>query len=228
MNKRVNIKSETVCNERHSYTICTAIAIEICKTSLSIAKSLAKRHPSNIALQRDLSISYNRIGDLQFSSGDVREATSNYEASFEVTRLLASSHPDNDELQRDLIGIGQRVGELLRILGHSIEAQRSYETILEIAKNRVAEDPNNTLSQCDLVGVHQRLGDIQRINGYDMVACESYGFALSIAECLVDLDPSNAEWQFHGHLRTVFEGAGLVQSAHECHQLKIRAHGSAE
>jgi hypothetical protein len=52
--------------------------------------------------QRDLSVSYNRIGDVQRAQGDLPSALSSYKQGLEIAQKLAARDPANTDWQRDL------------------------------------------------------------------------------------------------------------------------------
>lgn len=52
--------------------------------------------------QRDLSVSYDRLGDVAMAQGKLDAAAQAYRDSLEVRRKLAAADPSNAEWQRDL------------------------------------------------------------------------------------------------------------------------------
>ena len=76
---------------------------------------MAARDPANTDWQRDLSISYERIGDVQLQQGDLAGALASYRKALVIGEILAARDPNNAEWQRDLIvslaNLGMASGE---------------------------------------------------------------------------------------------------------------------
>ena len=79
---------------------------------LAIAELLAKSDPGNALLQRDLSVSYLKIGYAQVAQGDRVGALKSYKAGVENDDRLAKSDPGNVDLQRDLSVFYELIGDV--------------------------------------------------------------------------------------------------------------------
>ena len=77
-------------------------AINSFRHSLAIAERLAEADPGNAGWQCDLSVSYERIGDVQRAQGDLAAALRSYQASLAIRERLAEADPGNAGWQRDL------------------------------------------------------------------------------------------------------------------------------
>ena len=73
------------------------------RASHTIRERLAKADPGNAEWQRDLSVSEQRVGDVQRAQGDLPAALTSYRASHAIRERLAKADPGNAEWQRDLI-----------------------------------------------------------------------------------------------------------------------------
>ena len=62
-----------------------AAALTSYQASLAIAERLAKADPGNAGWQRDLSVSHNKIGDVQQAQGDLAAALTSYQASLAIS-----------------------------------------------------------------------------------------------------------------------------------------------
>ena len=67
-----------------------------------IINRLAKSDPGNAGWQRDLSVSLNKIGDVQAAQGDLAGALASYRDSLAIIERLAKSDPGNAHWQYDL------------------------------------------------------------------------------------------------------------------------------
>jgi tetratricopeptide (TPR) repeat protein len=70
--------------------------------SLAIREKLAAQDPSNAGWQRDLSISFNKIGDVQTARGKLDAALKTYQDSLAIREKLAAQDLSNAEWQRDV------------------------------------------------------------------------------------------------------------------------------
>ncbi len=66
-----------------------ADALKANRDSLAIAERLAKADPGNAGWQRDLSVSYNRVGDVVVAQGDLPEALKDYRDGLAIAERLA-------------------------------------------------------------------------------------------------------------------------------------------
>lgn len=64
---------------------------------LAIGERLAAADPGNTGWQRDLSVSHEKIGDVEEARGDIGAAVSAYERSLPIARSLADRFPDKPQ-----------------------------------------------------------------------------------------------------------------------------------
>ena len=79
-----------------------AAALRSYQASHDIFARLAEADPGNAGWQRDLSVSHNKIGDVQRAQGDLAAALRSYQASHDIFARLAEADPGNAGWQRDL------------------------------------------------------------------------------------------------------------------------------
>ncbi|MDR2565708.1 MAG: CHAT domain-containing protein [Bifidobacteriaceae bacterium] len=163
--------------------------------SLRIAEGLAKADPGNAGLQRGLSVSHNRLGDLELRAGDTGSARAHFEESLRIREGLAKADPGNAELQRDLSISHNRLGDLELRAGNTGSARAHFEESLRIAERLAKADPGNAELQRDLSISHNRLGDLDLRAGDTGSARAHYEESLRIAERLAKADPDDAELQ---------------------------------
>ena len=80
--------------------------------SLAIAEKLAAQDAGNAEWQRDLSVSFNKIGDVQRGAGDLEGALKAYQDSLAIREKLAAQDAGNAEWQRDLSVSFNRIGDV--------------------------------------------------------------------------------------------------------------------
>ena len=61
-------------------------ALKSYRDSLAIAERLAQSDPGNADWQRDLSVSYEKVGDVQVAQGDLAGALKSYRDSLAISR----------------------------------------------------------------------------------------------------------------------------------------------
>jgi tetratricopeptide (TPR) repeat protein len=97
------------------------------KDGLAIADRLAKADPGNLAWQRDLSVSYDRMGDVLASQGDLAGALATYKDSLAIFDRITKANPANLGWQADLAWSCRKLGLLYARLGDLVEAKRYLE-----------------------------------------------------------------------------------------------------
>jgi tetratricopeptide (TPR) repeat protein len=70
-------------------------ALEAYQQSLAIFKRLAEQDKTNSGWQSDLSLSYEKVGDVLVAQGDLAGALKNYRECFQIIEKLASQDPSN-------------------------------------------------------------------------------------------------------------------------------------
>ena len=87
-------------------------AARLYQQALAIRERLARADPTNTGFQRDLSVSYNKLGDLARGSGDAGEAARLYQQALAIAEGLARADPTNTTFQRDLAVSYERLADL--------------------------------------------------------------------------------------------------------------------
>lgn len=101
------------------------------QSSLAIAEDLVRIDPSNVRWQRDLSIAYEGIGDVQVAQGNLTAALTSYRASLAIRERLAQTDAGNAGWQRDLIVSYVKLNE---VSGDKAYGARALEVALAMRK----------------------------------------------------------------------------------------------
>ncbi len=115
--------------------------------SFAIAQRLAEADPQNAQAQRDLSLSLNKLGDLELREGDAAKARGHFEESLEINRILAAADPRNAQAQRDLSVSLERFGVLALRANDVAEARKLFAQSHEIRNWFAEADPQNVQAQ---------------------------------------------------------------------------------
>jgi len=147
---------------------------------------LAVTRPADERWQRDLSVSYNKVGGVLEAQGNLPEALKSYQGSLAIRDRLAKADPGNAGWQYDL-GIGnERIGGVLEAQGDLASALKAYQNKQEIISRLAKADPGNAGWQRDLSVSNERLGDMHAKNGNNSEAIAAFERALSIYNVLTE------------------------------------------
>lgn len=160
-----------------------------------LAQRSTERDPSNAEWHRNLSVSYNRIGNIRVAHGDGPAALVAYCKSHEITAALAARDPADIAWQRDLSLSHERIGDVLFAQGDQPGALAAYCKSLEIRKALAARGRANAEWQHDLLVSHIKIGNVLVTQGDGPGALSAFRKSLEIAEALAARDPANTEWQ---------------------------------
>ena len=132
---------------------------------LQIAQRLYDAAPENADYARDLSISYDRLGDLARSAGDPAAARKFYQDGLLIRQRLYDAAPENADYARDLSISYERLGDLARSAGDPAAARRFYQDGLQIRQRLYDAAPENADYARDLSISYNKLGDLARSAG---------------------------------------------------------------
>src|SRR5262249_23068772 len=141
--------------------------------------------PSNMQWQRDLSISYEKVGYVLAAQGKLDEALKAYRDRLAIAERLATADPSNTEWQGDLSTPYERDGEAPVAKGRLDEALRAYRDSLVIAERLAATDPSNTRLQSELQFRIDRFGAI----AYNFILAHNFATALEAVDQAISLAP---------------------------------------
>ena len=160
--------------------------------SLELLQRLRAQDVESAALQRDLSISYERVGDVAFSEGDLAGARRAYSQSLALRQRLAAQDVGNVASQRDLSSSYDRLGDVAVAQGDLAAARTAYNQSLDLRHRLAAMDVGNVASQRDRSISLNKLGDVEVAQGDLAGARTAYAASLGIRERLAASDPGNA------------------------------------
>jgi len=112
---------------------------------------LARAEPDRADYQRDLSVAYERMGDLYGALGQGEATREAYAKALEIRERLARAEPDRADYQRDLSVSYERMGRLYGALGQGEAAREFYLKDLDIAERLARAEPDRADYQRDLV-----------------------------------------------------------------------------
>ncbi len=160
-------------------------ALKAYRDSLAIREHLASTERSNTQWQRDLSISYNKLGDVLVKQGKLDEALKAYRDGLAIAERLAAADRSNTQWQRDLSVSYNMVGDVLVKQGKLDEALKAYRDGLAIRERLAAADRSNAEWQNDFQYSVGRIGGL----AYDFVLARNFVRALEAVDQAISLAP---------------------------------------
>ena len=164
------------------------------RASLTIRQALAKNEPASADRQRELAVSYERVGSLEFHFGHPDDALTYFSRALTIRQELSKRDPNNAVVRRDLAIAYNWVGDSRMDLSQFPEALDAFTASLAIRQKLAAENPSNQAKR-DLAVSRARLGDLMMRMGRQPDAVGWYKQSLDIREQLAADDPDNAIWQ---------------------------------
>ena len=137
-----------------------AAARKAYRQAFAIAQKLVAADPSNTGLQRDLSISYDRLGKVSLQAGQIAEALAYYQKGLEITQKVAVADPTNADAQRGLWISYNQLGDASLPAGQVADSLGYYQKGLEIGQKLAAANPTDFQAQRDLSISYSKLGDV--------------------------------------------------------------------
>jgi len=166
-------------------------ALPLAQQGLELFKKLSQQDPGNTGYQRSLSVSYEKLGNIQLRLGNTQAALTHYQTSLELRKKLSLQDPDNTGYQRDLSVSYNKLGDIQLRLGNTQAALTHYQTSLELRKKLSQQDPDNTGVQRSLSVSYEKLGNIQLRLGNTQAALTHYQASFDIFKKLSLQDPDN-------------------------------------
>ncbi|MGH4007675.1 MAG: tetratricopeptide repeat protein, partial [Pseudonocardiaceae bacterium] len=111
---------------------------------------LARAEPGRADYQRDLSVSYERLADLNAALGQGDQALTLYQQSLDIAERLARAEPGRADYQRDLSVSYNKLGICLAQLGRAEEAAAALERHLQLALDVHQRMPGQVNAVVDL------------------------------------------------------------------------------
>ncbi|MDX2104046.1 MAG: tetratricopeptide repeat protein, partial [Alphaproteobacteria bacterium] len=160
-----------------------------------LAAAKASANPSDLDLQRTLSVILDRLAEQLVAVGDTAGAMGAFRDSLAIRERLAAADPSNTQWQRDLSISLNNIGGRLAAEGDAAGAMAACRDSLAIAQRLTAADPSNTQWQRDLSVSLNNIGNRLAAGGDAAGAMAAFRDSLAIRQRLAAADPSNTQWQ---------------------------------
>ncbi|MBI1292255.1 hypothetical protein GC173_13610 [bacterium] len=190
-----------------------------------VLKSHAESAPANAGWQRDLAVSYDRIGNMEAARGNLDAALVAYSEGLAIAKHLAASDTTNAGWQRGLSVSHGKIGDMEAARGNLDVALAAYSETHAILKRLAASDTTNAGWQRDLSVSHDNIGDMEAARGNLDAALAAYSEGLAIAKRLAASDTANAGWQ--RDLSVSYNNIGDMEAARGNLDAALAAHSDS-
>ena len=143
---------------------------------------LTQVEPDRADYQRDLAVSYDRVGGLYRDLGQGEQARQAFLTSLQIIERLAQAEPGRADYQSDLSVSYSRIGDLYSDLGLGEQARQAILTSLQIRERLARAKPYRADYQRDLALSYERVGVLYSDLGQGEPARHAYLSSLQIAE----------------------------------------------
>lgn len=174
-------------------TDSTAEALRHYQKANEISAKLAAANPNDPELQRDLSVSYEYIGDVQQQLGDLAKAEDAYLKGLLISEQQIALNPKDPDLKRDVAFGYEKLGDV-RIAHEKLAlAREAYVRSFELYSDNVKALPGNSTVQRDLLVGQSKLGNIYLLEENLDKAIETYRQCIVTCAALEKIPESGAQ-----------------------------------
>ena len=124
---------------------------------LKISRTLAEADPRDAQKQRDLSISFDRLGNVFLTLGRTDDALTQFEDGLKIRRVLAEADPRDAEKQRDLMVSHYNLGVVAVQTKRYDDATRNFQEGIAVLDRLIANGQSVEDSQKVKAILQQRL-----------------------------------------------------------------------
>jgi lipoprotein NlpI len=156
---------------------------------------LAQNQPGDTVSQRELSLAFENVGEVQYAKRDLPAALNSFQTANAIMERLVRADPANTEWQRMLSVTDNYIGNVQRRQDDLAAALNSYQAYLGIAERLAKSDPDNATWQSDVTIADSNVGNVQAAMGDQAAALRSYQAGLAVMDRLAKANPGNLVWQ---------------------------------
>jgi tetratricopeptide (TPR) repeat protein len=188
--------------------------------ALAIAERLVEQNPRSEAAHRDLSLSFERMGDAALSAGKSVEGIAWRERKLLLDKALVKINPDSIEDLRNLSIGYMKLGDAQSDAGDFPAALENFKEDVAISERIARNRPSSSRANRDLSVSYNKLGDTLRAVGELDAAAENFHKALAIRERLASENPKSTEMQWD--LLSVRARLGDIAEENRDYRLALR------
>jgi tetratricopeptide (TPR) repeat protein len=184
-----------------------------------IAERMTKAEPGTALWERQLAVSYNKIGDALVDQNGLMEALEFYRSGNIILDRLATADPGNQAWQRDLAASCDNIGRVMMMQGEFADAVKAYRDGLVIRDELIRIDPGNASWQRELATSYENIGDVLAGQEEWSEALTSYREGLGIRARFAET--ANPSWRRELAISHINVGDVLAKQGRHAEALKF-------
>jgi tetratricopeptide (TPR) repeat protein len=150
----------------------SAEALKSYRGGLAIVDHLAESDLGNAGRQRDLSLSYSKVGDVLVAQGNLAEALKSYRDGLAIADRLATADPGNADWQRDLAISHGGVAIVLAEQGEAAPALDEFRAGRTIIARLREQSPDNATLPKDLAWFAAEIAKLEQPSAPELEAAQ--------------------------------------------------------
>jgi eukaryotic-like serine/threonine-protein kinase len=166
------------------------------RSSLATFEELSAADPNNVEDRRRLGLAYQKVGAIEESLGNNRQALENYQKVSALSDARLRGDPNNAQAKMSVVVAHRYVGDLLYKMNDRSEAIVNYRQSLEMLARLSASEPNNVLTKGRYSEMLIVMGQALAETGKQSEAQELTARGLSLAKQLAVRDDATPEELF--------------------------------
>ncbi|MCS6920117.1 MAG: tetratricopeptide repeat protein [Fimbriimonadales bacterium] len=170
------------------------VRVESLRTCFELMEGWLAALPQSLSRLRELSVVYNKIGDVLVAQGELAQAQQYYNQALALREALHQQDPARADWARDLSVSYSKLGDVFAAQGDLLQAQQYYARALEICLQSYQRSFEQTAWAHDIGVLYNKLGDVSLIMADSAKAKLYYEYALALREVLHQQNPARADW----------------------------------
>jgi tetratricopeptide (TPR) repeat protein/tRNA A-37 threonylcarbamoyl transferase component Bud32 len=170
-------------------------AIELNRRAAGFFEKLVAEYPDNTQFRRDLTVTYNNLGNLLRSVHRLDEAEAVHAKALDLRRQLVADHPEDPLFCHDLAVTLHNFGGYFAAAHKYDEADKCLQESVQLFTQLRDQDPADPAPRHDLAEAYNSLGDLRRSWGSRSDAMGFFQKALDLREKLSDEHPDDLAYQ---------------------------------
>jgi tetratricopeptide (TPR) repeat protein len=175
--------------------------------ALEIRKNLYDSNHDNVEIRRDLSWTYQFLGNLAYEDGDFNSAEQYYQESFKLRHEASTNDPSDYRAKSDLAWAALNYGNVLRRLNRYNDARQQLTVASDLMREVAYQDKSNLVRRKDFCMSRVSLGDLEMDLLQSNKALDYYREASEIFENLIKMSDDPL---FRVHLGGVYAKTGTA------------------
>ncbi|NQV25372.1 MAG: tetratricopeptide repeat protein [Rhodopirellula sp.] len=128
---------------------------------MKIARVLAEADPSDAQKQRDLAVSFERLGQVSLAVGKTDDALKYFSDELVIAERRMKADPSDVDAKRFTSVVYNFLGDVFLKLGRTDDALTQFQDGLTIRRVLAEADPSSAEKQRDLMFSHNKLGEVE-------------------------------------------------------------------